>query len=70
MFSSFAALSGHGAAIQETACLTEQPMELAEDTKADPHRRQVVLLEPISLRYSESVISTFCLNPLFRLDNL
>ena len=45
IFSPFAALSGHGAAIAETARLTEQEMELAEDTKAELDRRQAVLLE-------------------------
>lgn len=48
MFSPFAALSGHGAAIQETARLTEQRMELDEDAKAYLDRRQVALLEHIS----------------------
>lgn len=48
MFSPFAALSGHGAAIQETARLTEQRMELDEDAKAYLDRRQIVLLEHIS----------------------
>ena len=48
MFSPFAALSGHGAAIQETARLTEHRMELDEDAKADLDRRQVALLEHIS----------------------
>lgn len=33
-FSPFAALTGHGAAIQETARLTEQKIELTEDEKA------------------------------------
>lgn len=47
IFSPFAALTGHGAAIQETARLTEQKMELDEDTKAGLDRRQAVLLEHI-----------------------
>ena len=45
IFSPFAALSGHGAAIAETARLTEQRIELDEDTKAELDRRQAVLLE-------------------------
>ena len=45
IFSPFAALSGHGAAIAETARLTEQKIELDEDTKAELDRRQAVLLE-------------------------
>jgi len=47
IFSPFAALSGHGAAIAETARLTDQRMELDEDTKAELDQRQVVLLEHI-----------------------
>ena len=48
MFSPFAALSGHAGAIAETARLTDQKMELDEDTKAELDRRQTVLLEHIS----------------------
>ena len=48
IFSPFAALTGHGDAIQETARLTEQKMELDEDAKAELDRRQAVLLEHIS----------------------
>lgn len=48
IFSPFAALSGHAGAIAETARLTDQKMELDEDTKAELDRRQVVLLEHIS----------------------
>ena len=45
IFSPFAALSGHGAAIAETARLTEQRIELDEDTRAELDRRQAILLE-------------------------
>ena len=45
IFSPFAALSGHGAAIAETARLTERRIELDEDTRAELDRRQAVLLE-------------------------
>ena len=45
IFSPFAALSGHGAAIAETARLTEQRIELDEDSRAELDRRQAVLLE-------------------------
>ena len=45
IFSPFAALSGHGAAIAETARLTEQRIELDEDTRAELDRKQAVLLE-------------------------
>ena len=48
MFSPFAALTGHGDAIRETARLTDEKIELDEDTKAELDRRQVVLLEHIS----------------------
>ena len=47
IFSPFAALSGHGAAIAETARLTDPRMELDEDTKAELDRRQAVLMEHI-----------------------
>ena len=40
IFSPFAALSGHGAAIAETARLTDQRMELDEDTKAELDQRR------------------------------
>ena len=47
ILSPFAALSGHGAAIAETARLTERRMELDEDTRAELDRKQGVLLEHI-----------------------
>lgn len=47
IFSPFAALSGHGAALAETARLTDQKIELDEDTKAELDRKQAVLLEHI-----------------------
>ena len=47
IFSPFAALSGHGAAIAETARLTERRIELDEDTRAELDRRQAILLEHI-----------------------
>ena len=45
IFSPFAALSGHGAAIAETARLTERRIELDEDTRAELDRRQAALME-------------------------
>ena len=45
IFSPFAALSGHGAAIAETARLTEQRIELDEDARAELDWRQAVLLK-------------------------
>ncbi len=47
IFSPFAALSGHSAALAETARLTDQKIELDEDTKAELDRKQAVLLEHI-----------------------
>lgn len=47
IFSPFSALSGQGAAIAETARLTDQRMELNEDAKVELDRRQAVLLEHI-----------------------
>lgn len=49
-FSPFAALSGHAAAIAETARLTDRKLELNEDTRAELDRRQAILLEHISER--------------------
>lgn len=46
-FSPFAALTGHAAAIAETARLTDRKMELDEDTRAELDRRQAILLEHI-----------------------
>ena len=47
IFSPFAALAGHSAAIAETARLTNQKAELDEDARAELDRRQAVLLEQI-----------------------
>ena len=47
IFSPFAALTGHAGAIAETTRLTDQKMELDEDTKAELDRRQAILLEHI-----------------------
>ena len=44
IFSPFAALSGHGAALAETARVTQRRMEPDEDTRAELDRRQAVLL--------------------------
>ena len=43
IFSPFAALSGHSAAIAETARLTDRRMELDEDTKMELDLKQQVL---------------------------
>ena len=47
IFSPFAALAGHSAAMAETARLTNQKAELDEDARAELDRRQAVLLEQI-----------------------
>ena len=47
-FSPFAALTGYGDTIRETARLTDQKIELDEDTKAELDRRQAILLEHIA----------------------
>lgn len=47
IFSPFAALSSHGAAIAETARLTDRRMELDEDTKEELDQKQAVLMEHI-----------------------
>ena len=49
-FSPFSALSGHAAAIAETARLTDRKLELNEDTRAELDRRQAILLEHFSER--------------------
>lgn len=47
-FSPFAALTGHEAAITETARLTDQKMELAEEAKEELEQIQQMLLEHIA----------------------
>ena len=59
IFSPFAAPTGHAAAIQETARLTDQKIELDEDTKAELDRRQAILLEHIA-EQPEVTITWFC----------
>ena len=48
IFSPFAALSGHSAALAETARLTDQKIELDEDTKAELDRKQAILREHLT----------------------
>ena len=55
-FSPFAALTGHAAAIQETARLTDQRMELDEDTKAMLDLKQQILADRIAERPEISVV--------------
>lgn len=59
MFSPFAALSGHAGAIAETARLTDQRMELDEDTRAELDRRQAALLEHIK-EQPKITVTWFC----------
>ena len=47
-FSPFAALTGHGAAIEETARLTYQQLELAEDDKQVLDRKMMFLQSKLS----------------------
>ena len=54
-FSPFAALSGHGAAIAETARLTDRRIELDEDTKAALDLKQQILADRIAERPEVSV---------------
>ena len=49
-FAPFAALSGHSAALVETARLTDQRMELDEDARAALDSKQQLLLERIKER--------------------
>ena len=55
IFSPFAALSGHSAAIAETARLTDQRLELDEDARAELDRRQQILWEHLEERPEVSV---------------
>ena len=55
IFSPFAALSGHSAAIAEAARLTDQRLELDEDARAELDRRQQILWEHLEERPEVSV---------------
>mgnify|MGYP000414679826 CR=1 FL=1 len=55
-FQPFAALSGHAGAVAETARLTDQRMDLDEDTRAELDRRQAVLLKYIAEQPEVTVI--------------
>lgn len=55
-FAPFAALTGHSAAIQETARLTDRRIEPDEDTKAALDRKQRLLMDMISKQPEISVI--------------
>ena len=57
-FAPFAALSGHGAAIAETARLTEQRVELDEDVKAALDFKQQMLMDQIG-EHPDVVVTWF-----------
>lgn len=58
IFSPFAALSGHGAAIAETARLTDRRIELDEDSKAVLDEKQR-LLEDMTAEQPEVTVTWF-----------
>ena len=58
-FSPFAALTGHGAAIRETARLTGRQAELSEDIRAELDRKQALLLERLA-EQPEIIATWFC----------
>lgn len=59
IFSPFAALTGHGDAIRETARLTDQRIELDEDTKAELDLKQQILADRIA-EWPEVSVVWFC----------
>lgn len=54
-FSPFAALTGYDAAIKETGRLTDQRIELTEDSRAALDRKQQVLMDNLANRPEVSV---------------
>lgn len=57
-FSPFAALSGHSAALAETARLTDRQIELSDDDKAVLDQKQRILLEHIK-EHPEIMVTWF-----------
>ena len=55
-FAPFAALSGHGAAIRETARLTDQRIELEEDQLVVPHEQLQKIMDRVSEHPEVSVL--------------
>lgn len=49
-FSPFAALTGYDAAIQESGRLTNQRIDLTEDSRAELDRKQRILIENLSIQ--------------------
>ena len=58
-FAPFAALTGHGAALNETARLTTDMVELSEDAKALLDMKQQMLLEELAVAHHPEVTVTF-----------
>lgn len=57
-FAPFAALTGHSAAIKETARLTDSKIELDEDTRMQLDMKQQILLEMIA-KQPEIIVTYF-----------
>lgn len=57
-FAPFAALTGHDAAIRETARLTQSKIQLDEDVKMDLDRKHQIIMERIS-EHPELTITYF-----------
>ena len=55
IFSPFAALTGHSAAIEETSRLTDRRIELSEEAKAELDMKQQLLADAIPTRTEVSV---------------
>lgn len=59
-FAPFAALNGHASAIQETARLTEDPVELAEDALQELNRQLQAIVQALPRRPAASFL---CFQP-------
>ena len=57
-FAPFAALTGHSAAIKETARLTDSKIELDEDTRMQLDMKQQILLE-MTAKQPEIIVTYF-----------
>ena len=69
-FSPFAALTGHRTAIAETARLTDQRMDLDEDTRAELDRRQAVLLTEPQIELDEDAMEELDWKQSLLLDHI
>lgn len=61
-FAPFAALTGHSAAIKETARLTDSKIELDEDTRMQLDMKQQILLE-MTAKQPEIIVTYFKKDP-------